>query len=345
LFIPIAAKEYLNNWKQVAFQCGYVTILESTPTEDGDMDLKLGPPNEEVRMWFKKELIDLLIGTDANSALHRFAASLANFQFNSAKESLQTYLNNSRIKPDNEADLRIFICHCLLTVDKIFEDITNERPVPMEHELTNKGNVPINPTSAAKKIDIAILIDNTPNPLSILALELKFGNKKHEALKQLDDRMYMHRAKKYYTQIRKPTVEIEDKNVFGVGVAVTKLKNGKFVVDFSKCQNLKETGEESKSKAMEKYEKVMAEKERPAVETAKSIVIEPPKQSEQSSIGKEKKKKIWREDELNKLVELKESGITWKTVVEQLNEKFGNNRTRGACQQRYATESSSNKPS
>ena len=56
LYAPIVAGPTAQNWRQLAFQSGYATILKPSKRTVAGFDVPLGSPNVEVRLWLDSAL-------------------------------------------------------------------------------------------------------------------------------------------------------------------------------------------------------------------------------------------------------------------------------------------------
>lgn len=141
LFAPVSATRYLENWKQVMFQTGYATITDVVRRVEGDVDLVLRPPNQEVRQALMGGFADKLTNVVSDkTAIREYGKSLRRLDFKAAQDNLNKLFNSIKRHslPESEAQLSGQIISMLYQepgFDLVYVDV----PHKLDDEPTSNG--------------------------------------------------------------------------------------------------------------------------------------------------------------------------------------------------------------
>ena len=212
LYAPIAAGQGSKNWRQLAFQSGYVTILHATKQADAYYDLQLGPPNEEVRSWLDSELRQYLVSQIDSTALQEYGRALKAFDFGAVATALTKLIKTSKAgAPENESAFSMFALGLLA------HESAGSFAVRPEAGVRLEGDAPV---GRLKRTNGAVLfVCNSKGKDKVeylLVMELKYEKSTVEALKQIHENGYVTRATEYVSQT--DGINVQPSNIRCVGM-------------------------------------------------------------------------------------------------------------------------------
>jgi hypothetical protein len=233
LFSNVSAKEIASHWKQMAFFSGYATILntEAFTTEMGSSDhrLQLGPPNDEVTEWFKRDAVASLIGDmyeDGAELVNKYGAALQALKWETAFGEHGQALVNPRRKLHaiaNEDQMKGVLASLLrrpgAPVDSRFDGVYTELQYPLPGEEAKH----------AKRSD-AVLLFSRDDVKHLIILEFKFCGSVDEAAQQIQDKKYVARALNWLSDTHH--VVIDERNVHCCGVNMKRLEDNSFELEW-----------------------------------------------------------------------------------------------------------------